>query len=322
MYLSQITSLVKYAHNEVGCISRLRSDIPEIKNKQAEQMEIEFLPANIEDAADYLILARWLIRNVAYRHNCVATFAPKIEEGVAGNGFHVHMELRKNGKNIMLDDQNKISVEAKKLIGGLCNYAASLTAFGNTTSSAYLRLVPNQEAPTHICWSDSNRSAMIRVPLAWAGLKNLANNMNPQQTTKYENSVGRQTVELRSPDGSAIIHLLLAGITLAAEWGLKDKSSLKKANDLYIHGNIFKNQDVLKKLPVLPESCVASAEILLKNRRLYERDNIFPSSIIDFVAGLLNKENDKNMNQDLADLPADDRLLQTRRIMHKDLHRH
>ncbi|MCB9087456.1 MAG: hypothetical protein H6628_03995 [Calditrichae bacterium] len=42
-----------------------------------------------------------------------------------------------------------------------------LTAFGNTTSSAYLRLVPNQEAPTHICWSDLNRSALIRVP--WPG---------------------------------------------------------------------------------------------------------------------------------------------------------
>jgi len=28
------------------------------------------------------------------------------------------------------------------------------------------------------------------------------------------------------------------------------------------------------------------------------------------------------MNQRLIDLPADDRLLETRKIMHKDLHRH
>jgi len=65
------------------------------KAKCGEQLEIEFLPTPIEDAGDYLVLARWLIRNVAYRHGCLATFAPKIEEGVAGNGFHVHMEVRR-----------------------------------------------------------------------------------------------------------------------------------------------------------------------------------------------------------------------------------
>ena len=33
-------------------------------------------------------------------------------------------------------------------------------ALMNPVSSAYLRLVPNQEAPTRICWSDQNRSAI------------------------------------------------------------------------------------------------------------------------------------------------------------------
>jgi hypothetical protein len=36
----------------------------------------------------------------------------------------------------------------------------------------------------------------------------------------------------------------------------------------------------------------------------------------------LNKENDEFMNQKLADLTAEDRLIETRRIMHRDLHRH
>ncbi|KAA3617706.1 MAG: glutamine synthetase [Calditrichaeota bacterium] len=321
-YLSQITGIIKYAHNEVGCINYIRSDVSEIKGKQAEQMEIEFLAAPIEDAADYLLLARWLIRNVAYKHNCVATFAPKLEEGIAGNGFHVHMELRKNGQNIMLDKDNSLSEEAKKLIGGLSHYAASLTAFGNTTSSAYLRLVPNQEAPTHICWSDLNRSAMIRVPLAWGKEKDLARNMNPQQTTDYSSNDSRQTVELRSPDGSAIIHFLLAGITMAAEWGLTNEKSLEKSEKLYVSGNIFKNHDVLKSLPILPASCVGSAQILLESRDLYEREDVFPSSIIDYMAKLLQKEDDEQMNDKLADLPADDRLEKTRAIMHKDIHRH
>ncbi|MCB0314873.1 MAG: glutamine synthetase, partial [Calditrichaeota bacterium] len=265
LLLNEMTGLVKYAHSEVGGIGSVRSNLEEIKDKHAEQMEIEFLPAPLEEAGDILVLARWLIRNVAYRHGSVATFAPKLEEGVAGNGLHIHLALHRDGENIMADSE-ELSSTAKMLIGGLCHYAASLTAFGNTTSSAYLRLVPNQEAPTHICWSDLNRSALIRVPLAWNGTKDLAQTLNPQQHETYSEAGSQQTVELRSPDGSAIVHLLLAGIAMAAEWGINGEKGLAIAEKLYVAGNIFKNEALLKELPVLPVSCVDSAGILLNNR--------------------------------------------------------
>ena len=44
--------------------------------------------------------------------------------------------------------------------------------------------------------------------------------------------------------------------------------------------------------------------------------------MIDYMAQLLKKENDVQMNAYLIDLPADDRLFETRKIMHKDIHRH
>ena len=244
------------------------------------------------------------------------------EEGIAGNGLHVHMKLMQNGKKVMTDKNGGLSKPARKLIGGLCTYADSLTSFGNTVSSAYLRLVPNQEAPTSICWSDLNRSAMIRVPLGWSKINNLASKLNRQEETGLKESVDRQTIELRSPDGSASIHLLMAGITLAAEWGLTHPESLKIARERYITGNIFKNEKLLKKLAPLPGSCVESSRILLEKRQLYERRHIFPESIIEYVTNSLRAENDEQMNQFLVDLPADDRLQETRRIMHKDLHRH
>ncbi len=321
-YITQITGAVKYAHSEVGHVGNVRSDLEEIKGKQAEQLEVEFLPTPIEDAGDHLVLSRWLIRNIAFKYGCVATFAPKIEEGIAGNGLHVHMELMKENKNVMIDQEGNLSIQAKKMIGGLCEYADSLTAFGNTVSSAYLRLVPNQEAPTRICWSDLNRSAMIRVPLGWARIDNLAHRLNPQQDTEFKDLEGRQTVELRSPDGSAIIHLLLAGLAMAAEWGLTNSGALEKAEKLYVSGNVFNDEKLLSQLPGLPTSCVESSKVLLEKRTLYERKNIFPASIIDYVAKLLQAEKDENINEELADLPADDRLLKTREIMHKDLHRH
>jgi glutamine synthetase len=321
-YITQITGAVKYAHSEVGNVEYIRSDLEEVEGKPAEQLEIEFLPTPLEDAGDSLVLARWLIRNIAYKYGCVATFTPKIEEGVAGNGLHVHMELMKNGKNVMTDETGSLSTQAKKMIGGLCTYADSLTAFGNTVSSAYLRLVPDQEAPIRICWSNLNRSAMIRVPLGWAKANNLAYKLNPQQKERFQEPEGRQTVELRSPDGSAIVYLLLAGVTMAAEWGLTNPDSLEVADKLYVTGSIFGNEELLSKLPALPKSCVESSRILLQKRHLYERENIFPSSIIEYVAKLLQAENDEGMNQYLVDLPADDRLHETRKVMHKDLHRH
>jgi glutamine synthetase len=232
------------------------------------------------------------------------------------------MEVMKDGKNMMTVADGTLSPVARKVIGGLCTYADSLTAFGNMVSSAYLRLVPNQEAPTRVCWSDMNRSAMIRVPLGWSNLNNLAKRLNPQQKTEMGEDTGRQTVELRSPDGSAIVHLLIAGLTMAAEWGLSHEESLAIAEKLYVKGNIFQDEKLLKSLAALPNSCVESARLLLQKRNLYERENIFPSSIVDYVARILTKENDEHMNQTLMDLPADDRLLATRKIMHKDLHRH
>lgn len=321
-YLTQITGAIKYAHSEVGCMGSVRSDLEEIKGKTAEQLEIEFLPTPVEETADHLVLARWLIRNVAYRHGCVATFAPKIEEGVAGNGMHIHMAVMKNGRNRMTDDDGNLSLESKEVVGGLCTYAGSLTAFGNTVSSAYLRLVPNQEAPTRICWSDMNRSAMIRVPLGWSKVDNLAGGLNPQQRQGFREVEGRQTVELRTPDGSAIVHLLLAGLTMAAEWGLTHGESLELARKLYVRGNIFQDEELLNTLAALPRSCVESARLLQRKRELYEREDVFPASVIDYVSRLLKAENDEGMNERLIDMPADDRLHETRKIMHKDLHRH
>ncbi len=328
-HIARTTGAVKYAHSENGYVESVRSDVAEVDGRLAEQLEVEFLPRPVEDMADALVIGRWIIRNTAFRHGAIATFTPKIEEGVAGNGLHFHLELTRGGKSAMRGKDGKLSAEARKLVGGLCEYADSLTAFGNTVSSAYLRLVPNQEAPTRICWSDLNRSALIRVPLGWGNVAGLARAVNARETEDFEDEGGgRQTVEIRSPDGSAIVHLTLAGIVVAANWAFngdlslfKDYGPLELADKLYIKGNIFSDKELLKRLPVLPASCVESSRVLLQKRGLYERDGVFPPSVVDYVAGMLQAENDEFMNKRLVDLPAHNRLCEIRKVMHKDLHK-
>lgn len=319
--LTQIVGAVKYAHNEVGYIENIKSDDKELNGKTGEQLEIELLATPVDEAADNIVLAKWLIRNIAYKHGMVATFAPKIEDGDAGNGMHVHMKLFKDGKNVMVDNDGVLTQYAKGLIGGLCRYSNTLTAFGNTCSASYLRLVPDQEAPTRICWSDSNRSSMIRVPLGWSKTKNLASFVNPGINFDPLDIASMQTVEIRTPDGSANTHLLLAGLTLAADWGLTSEKSLALAEKLYVKGNIFKDKKLFNDLPVLPSTCSASADILQLKRSEYERENIFTPSIIDYTIESLKAENDSTLHKKLSKMKGSAKKKYIDKLVQKDLHK-
>ena len=290
--------------------------------KRAEQHEIEFLTRPIDEMGDFIALAKWIIRNVAYRRGMMATFAPKLEEGVAGNGLHIHMELVKGGRNVMTGEDGALSDEALQLIGGIVYYAPTLSAFGNTVASAFLRLVPNQEAPTRICWSHTNRSALVRVPLGWAGIDDLSQAVNQVGDLPYRDQRGRQTVELRSPDGSAAFHLLLAGMTRAAEYGLTTVGMKELALRTQVKGDIFQDKHLLESLVALPGSCVACARMLDKHRALYEEGGVFPKGVIEHVIRLLNKENDEHLNRELSQMSAEERLVETRRVMHRDIHRY
>ena len=321
-HISRITGAVKYAHAEVGFVESVRSDREMLKGRWAEQYEVEFNTRPIDQMADFSVLTKWIVRNVAWQHGLLASFLPKLEEGIAGNGFHVHVELMKDGRNVMGSGHAGLSEEARKLVGGLVRYASSLSAFGNTVSSAYLRLVPDQEAPTRICWSHSNRNALVRVPLAWGADADLARRLNPQETEAWEDPRGRQTVELRSADGSALPHLLMAGMTTAADWGLTQPGALELAEETRVEGNIFHDEALRSRLTQLPRSCVESARLLQEQRDLYEGYGVFPPSIVDYQIRLLEQQDDERLNAELARMPADERLTATRTVMHRALHRH
>jgi len=290
--IAQSGGKIKYGHSEVGNFTD--------DDFAYEQHEIEFLPQNIEDAADQMIIAKWILRMLGEQYNVNISFAPKITVGKAGSGLHIHMLLEKDGKNIMIN-KNKLSDTAKNIIAGLCDLAASLTAFGNTIPTSYLRLVPHQEAPTNICWGDRNRSVLIRVPLGWLGVNDMINDANPNYKIKEKNIPQKQTVEIRSPDGSADIYCLLAGIIVACQHGLEMPNALKRAEELYVDVNIFKDEykEKLNKLAQLPISCWESAEILEKQRSFYEKNNIFPSGTIDNFIKKLKSYKDKNLSEKL-----------------------
>ncbi|HQG29040.1 MAG TPA: glutamine synthetase family protein, partial [Candidatus Ozemobacteraceae bacterium] len=121
--ISEMGGRIKYGHSEVGNI--VSGDWEYV------QHEIEFLPVDVEDAADQLVVAKWAIREVAYKHGLEVSFAPKIIVGHAGSGLHIHARLVKDGRNQMVDETGSLSLTARKMIGGLLELAPSITAFGN-----------------------------------------------------------------------------------------------------------------------------------------------------------------------------------------------
>ncbi|MBT3207395.1 MAG: glutamine synthetase [Bacteroidetes bacterium] len=290
--ISESGGKIKYAHSEVGNFTT--------NEESFEQHEIEFLPQDVEDSADQLVIAKWILRMLGDKYKARISFAPKITVGKAGSGLHIHMLIEKDGKNLMLEN-NKLSDISKKVIAGLLDLAAPLTAFGNTIPTSYLRLVPHQEAPTNICWGDRNRSVLVRVPLGWIGVTNMIFDANPQDKSPALRASSKQTVEFRAPDGSADIHYLLSGLVIAAQHGLEMKDSLKKAEDLYVDVNIFNEENAKKlaSLDTLPTSCWESALALDKYRQYFEKNSVFSKGSIDNIIEMLKSYDDKNLSETL-----------------------
>jgi glutamine synthetase len=280
---------IKYGHSEVGNFTQ--------GDESFEQHEIEFLPTDPEFAAEQLIIAKWVLRMLAETRKVEISFAPKITVGKAGSGLHFHMLVERESENIVLED-GKLSPTARKMIAGILDTADALTAFGNTIPTSYLRLVPNQEAPTKICWGDRNRSALVRVPLGWTGKQNMAAIANPEVKVSARNGDSRQTFEYRVPDGSANIHLILAGLIVASLHGIEMPNALEMAEQLYVEGNIFRNIPT-QQLQQLPASCVESGERLKSKREIFEKDGIFPKQLMDFTIESLTAFQDKNLSSQL-----------------------
>lgn len=317
--VSAVTGRVKYSHSEVGYIDRLESAEPELDGRRVEQYELEFDLMPIEDLACWMSVARWLIRETAARHGASVTFIPKLDQGMAGTGLHLHLALEREGVSAMSNSQGDLSDDAIGLIGGLLDRARPLAAFGNSVAGSYLRLVPGQEAPTRICWGRRNRSTLIRVPLDFATDEPMEDLFNPVDASSESTDLSRPTVEYRSPDGSAFSHLLLLAVTGAVENGLVTPSCRDLARRLEITSSTSAAD--LEEMNLLPGSAVAAAQSLQQERAIFENSGI-PPQLLDYIIERLKSEADGELARRLRALPAAERLEESRRLMHKDLHKH
>ena len=117
--------------------------------------------------ADKIITFKWIVKNVAHRYGLTATFMPKPFHGINGSGMHTNISLYdKKGNNLFFDKstERQLSTVCEQFMSGILNRSIEIAATTNPSVNSYKRLIPGYEAPNCVAWSDSNRSAMIRVP--------------------------------------------------------------------------------------------------------------------------------------------------------------
>ena len=123
--------------------------------------------SEIIEAADRAVLFKTAVKEIAYKHGCMATFMAKINENLPGCGGHVHQSLwDKDGKkNLFYDekDPKKMSRLMKSYIAGQLYCLPQMLPMFAPVINSYKRLVEGAWAPTTLTWGIDNRTVALRV---------------------------------------------------------------------------------------------------------------------------------------------------------------
>ena len=171
------------------------------------QHEIDLREADALAMADHVMTCRLVVKEAALERGLHATFMPKPSQAVEGSGMDTHISMYEGDRNAFHDpgQEANLSKIARSFIAGLLTHAREFTAVTNQWINSYKRLVPGFDAPTHICWAQRNRSAMVRV----GGYRS-----------------DRVDVELRLPDPAANPYLAFAVMLAAGMKGIEEDYEL------------------------------------------------------------------------------------------------
>lgn len=175
------------------------------------QHEIDLGFSDALSAADAVMTARLVVKEIASAHGVHASFMPKPLTGVSGSAMFVHESLLTEDGNAFYDandpDGYGLSTLAKRYIAGILKYAPEFMLVTNQYVNSYKRLVTGFDAPTHISWGNRNRSTIVRIPRfkpskeisARIQLRNADSAANPYLTLAVTFGAGLKGIEEELP---------------------------------------------------------------------------------------------------------------------------
>jgi glutamine synthetase len=209
---------------------------------------------------DSLAWFKYVLKNVAHKHDHTVTFMPKPLYGDNGTGMHTHMSFWKDGNPVFAGNKYAgLSDEALWAIGGIMKHCKSLCAITNPTTNSYKRLVPGFEAPINLAYSSRNRSAAIRLPM-------------------YSNSPKAKRIEFRTPDPSCNGYLAFSAIAMAMIDGIQNKLDPGDPMDKNIYDL---PPEELAQMESAPGSLEEALEALKQDHEYLLKGDVFTKDVIE-----------------------------------------
>ena len=237
----------------------------------AGQAEIDYRFSTLVTAADWMMIYKYVVKNVARKHGKTATFMPKPLFGDNGSGMHTHQSIWKKGKPMFAGNEyGGLSKMALHYTGGLLKHAKALCAFCSPTTNSYKRLVPGYEAPVNLAYSARNRSAAVRIPT-------------------YSDSPKSKRLEYRPPDPAANPYLCFAALLMAGLDGIQNKIDPGEPIDK----NMYElPPEEHAKIPQILGSLEEAIKALEKDHQFLLKGDVFTEDFIEMWISSKCKEHD------------------------------
>jgi glutamine synthetase len=227
----------------------------------AGQGEIGMRFDTLLNMADKLMLFKYVVKNVAWAAGKSATFMPKPIFEDNGSGMHTHQSIWKGGEPLFYNESGYAGLSdiGRWYIGGLLKHAPAILAFAAPTTNSYKRLVPGYEAPVNLVYSQRNRSASCRIPLA-------------------QKSPKAKRVEFRCPDPSCNPYLAFSAMLLAGLDGVQNRIEPPEPVDKDLYDL---PPEELARVPQVPGSLDAALLALEADSDFLKAGGVFTDDLIE-----------------------------------------
>jgi glutamine synthetase len=148
---------------------------------------------------------------------------------------------------------------ARWYIGGLLHHAHAVIAFTNPTTNSFKRLVPGYEAPVNLVYSQRNRSASVRIPLA-------------SQSPKAKR------IEFRCPDSTSNPYLAFSAMMLAGLDGIQNRIEPPAPVDKDLYDL---PPEELSKVPQVPATLEGALDALESDNAFLKAGGVFTDDLIE-----------------------------------------
>lgn len=186
--------------------------------------------SDLIEAADRSMLFKSGVKEIAFKHEVVASFMAKWSDDLPGCGGHIHQSLwnRDESDNLFYSSGSGYDLPSilEHYIAGQLHCLPSILPMYAPTVNSYKRFVPGSWAATSVSWARDNRTTALRVI-----------------------SGGEESarLETRVPGADANPYLSMAAALASGLYGIKNKLTLKFRES---KGNEYQN----KKSEPLPSN--------------------------------------------------------------------